>query len=187
MSHTAEITGKKIAGEMVRDFHQYESLMQSIQNLPQALPTLIKEYGIETFDNEEYTMEAVIRKVVNHHSLVDGILLFDIGALFRRYCLWKIHLPDVIPYYAVKSCPDPVIIRFLHTLGVRFDVASRGEINVLNDIGISGDRMIFANPVKHQTHLSNAKSAGVQYTTFDSQYELRKISSVFPRVKLLLR
>jgi len=49
---------------------------------------------------------------------------------------------------AVKSNPDINIVRALAQLGCGFDCASKSEIEEVLSIGVSPDRIIFANPCK---------------------------------------
>jgi ornithine decarboxylase len=164
-----------------------QNMASSIHGLSQGLIYLINEYNIQTFDSDECDIRDIIRKVTKVHSLIDGIFLFHIDHLYDRYFLWHKHLPKVTPFYAVKSCPDKVVISTLKELGVRFDIASRGELMLLKELDIDGKQMLYANPVKHQTHISHAKAEGVEYFTFDSACELKKISTVYPKAKLILR
>ena len=67
-------------------------------------------------------------------------------------------MPRITPYYAVKSCPDPMIIKVLDILGCNFDCASKGEIIGVTDLNITPDRIIYANPVKDPNYLKFARS-----------------------------
>jgi diaminopimelate decarboxylase len=103
--------------------------------------------------------------------------------------LWKRQLPDVIPYYAVKCNPDPVILNVLGKMGVNFDCATQGEIQLVTEkCGVTPDRIIYANPAKMVHHLVYAKSIGVNFTVFDGMDELLKISKIpNQKFELLLR
>jgi ornithine decarboxylase len=178
---------KEIENDLRGNFLSDQQNMVMIHGLSQDLIYLINQYNIQTFDSDECDIRDIIRKVTKVHSLIDGIFLFHIDHLYDRYFLWSKHLPRVTPFYAVKSCPDKVVISTLKELGVKFDIASRGELMLLKELGIDGKQMLYANPVKHQTHISQAKSEGVEYFTFDSVCELKKVSTVYPHAKLILR
>ena len=182
---------KKIIEEIEKDLKDpYKNslgLNDTIRGLSQGLATLINDHQIKMFGVEDFDLEMIIRKIVKNHSMINGLVIINIAALFTRYFLWKEHLPKVTPFYAVKSCDDDVIIKTLKELGVNFDIASRGELTLLKELDVPGERMIFANPVKHHTYISHAKTEGVEYFTFDSIFELKKISIVYPRAKLILR
>ena len=97
-------------------------------------------------------------------------------------------MPQVEPFYAVKSNPDPVIVRLLSALGCGFDCATQGEIELVlsglgNDLNFadkpnSTDKMVYANPQKMKGHLQFAASNGVRRTVFDGEDELYKLASV---------
>lgn len=50
--------------------------------------------------------------------------------------------------------------------------------------GVSGDRIIYANPMKFTSHIEYAKKVGVAMMTADSEDELKKIKEVYPDAKL---
>ncbi len=49
----------------------------------------------------------------------------DIGRVIDLYDSWKIVLPNVQPFYAVKCNNDPVLLKILASLGTGFDCASK--------------------------------------------------------------
>ena len=53
----------------------------------------------------------------------------------EQFNKWVEYLPNVKPYFAVKSNPDDKIIGLLAKLGCGFDCASKNELkNVLNSV-----------------------------------------------------
>jgi len=52
---------------------------------------------------------------------------------------------------------------------------------------VAPSRIIYANPTKMKTHISYAKSSGVDLMTFDNTHELHKIAECFPAARLVLR
>ena len=72
---------------------------------------------------------------------------------------WRAAFPRVVPYYAVKSKPDPAIVRTLMSLGCNFDCASRGEISIVQSIAaqlppdVPKPDIIYANPCKGGGHV----------------------------------
>jgi len=178
---------KEIEDDLRSNFISDQQNKVTINGLSQDLIYLIKQHNIQIFDSDEYDVKDIIREITKVHSLDDGIFLFHIDHLYDRYFLWTKLLPRVEPFYAVKSCPDKVVISVLKELGVRFDIASRGELMLLKELEIDGKNMIYANPVKHHKHISRAKAEGVEYFTFDSVCELKKMSLVYSGAKLILR
>lgn len=97
------------------------------------------------------------------------------------------HIPRLKIYYAIKANPATCILEKLKDLGSNFDVASDGEIEKLQRLKISGERMIYANPVKTVKGLLAAKKAGIRRMTFDSKTEVNKIAEYIPNAEVLVR
>jgi ornithine decarboxylase len=55
------------------------------------------------------------------------------------------------------------------------------------DLGVEPERILYANPCKRNEDIVFAKVCGVSTTTFDSECELRKMSTFYPECKLILR
>lgn len=84
---------------------------------------------------------------------------------------------------------NPVILNVLAKMGVNFDCATQGEIQLVTEkCGVTTDRIIYANPAKMVHHLVYAKSLGINLTVFDSKDELLKLSKIpNQKFELLLR
>jgi len=128
----------------------------------------------------------LVKKIIEKHPL-SVFTTVDLGRLVHQACLWKTFLPRVHPFYAVKSNPDLNILRTLLILGVNFDCASKGEIELIMNLGVDPQQIIFANPAKGYDHLSYAKQNDVRLMTFDNICELRKIVQTFPEAEVVLR
>lgn len=55
------------------------------------------------------------------------------------------------------------------------------------DLGVSADRIIYANPCKQSSYVRYAHEVGVDTMTFDNEQELMKIQQTHPTAKLVLR
>ena len=118
---------------------------------------------------------------------LERFLVIDLGVVTRRFHYWRSVLPRVQPHYAVKCNEDPGILSALAALGASFDCASHSEVETVMSLGVSADRIIYANPCKLPKHLVAVHNAGVGLTTFDSAGELAKIAAMAPDMKVLLR
>lgn len=116
-----------------------------------------------------------------------AFFIADLGEVYRQHLRWVKHLPRVIPHYAVKCNPDNEVLRLLANLGTGFDCASKTEIQQVLDLGVKGDRIIYANPCKAASYIKYAGKVGVQATTFDNAEELHKIAKINPAAQLYLR
>lgn len=153
-----------------------------------SLTWMITQYDIARFDNDEYkSMKDIIPKIISDKNINQSFSILDIGSVIRQYRLWRRYLPNVEIFYAVKCNPDPMILRTLANLGVGFDVASTGEINMAIETDVNRDKMIYANPCKRGEHISYARSQNVAMMTFDNENELLKIAHLHPTAKLVLR
>ncbi|ESR56011.1 diaminopimelate decarboxylase 2 chloroplastic [Citrus sinensis] len=113
--------------------------------------------------------------------------ILDLGVVVTLYNQMISKLPMIHPHYAVKCNPEPALLEALAALGSNFDCASRSEIEAVLALGVSPDRIIYANPCKPVSHIKYAANVGVNLTTFDSVEELHKIRKWHPKCDLLIR
>jgi diaminopimelate decarboxylase len=113
--------------------------------------------------------------------------LVDLEDVCRKHINWITKVPRIVPYYAMKCNPDPMVLRLLAYLGAGFDCASQQEIATVVELGVSPDRIIFANPCKQTSFVKFAYKKGVNYMTFDNEYELYKMKENHPSAKCVLR
>jgi ornithine decarboxylase len=121
-------------------------------------------------------------------SQEDAFLVMDLDVVKHQLDRWRAQLPRADPWFAVKCCPDPGVMRTLAVGGCGFDVASKSELEAaLSMPGLTAERLIYANPCKQPSHIRAAAEAGVHLTTFDNVEELRKIHKINPDAKLVVR
>ncbi|CAK1543499.1 unnamed protein product [Leptosia nina] len=130
---------------------------------------------------------SVIRDIVDEGMQEDPFYVMDLGEVVERYQNWKDLMPRVEPFYAVKCNDDKLLVRTLASLGAGFDCASKAEIQLVMDMGIKPERIIFANPAKMASHIRYATARGVTTMTFDSETELHKIKQCSPDAQLVIR
>jgi len=76
------------------------------------------------------------------------LLTVSLEQIAYNYLFLRNNLPRVQVFYAMKANPAQPILEKMAELGSNFDVASEGEIRRLSEMGVAGERMIYANPVK---------------------------------------
>lgn len=180
---------KRIKQELLRELQEEGEIDIFKVNLPE-LASMVNLKEIQMYDQSEYSIEDVINIIIEQNSSLNSFLIFDMGAVFRRFRIWKRFLPKVESFYAVKSNPDPMLLKTLAGLGLGFDVASKSEIKMVSELLSIEDRaeqVIYANPVRGINHITYAKSQGVDLLTLDSLDELKKLSVYHPQAKLVLR
>jgi len=134
-----------------------------------------------------FVIDDVIKTKLDSHKMEDSFFVVDLGEVARKYKQWTSLLPNVVPFYAVKCNPKLVILKTLADLGTNFDCASMHEIEAVLSIGVSPDRIVYANACKQPSHIRYARKVGVQMMTFDCESELKKVQANYPEAKLLLR
>lgn len=115
------------------------------------------------------------------------LLVLSLEQIEKNYLFLREHLPKVKLYYAMKANPQDQIVQRLADLGACFDVASDGEMQQLRDLGVSPDRVVYANPVKTAGGFAKAQETGVNTFTFDSESEIEKMAKAAPGGRVLLR
>ncbi|KAJ3212670.1 Antizyme inhibitor 1 [Entophlyctis luteolus] len=170
------------AGKTVNAFDS--RISQTVRIARKASDVEIRSDSVEVIMNE---------KMAHYYSLVDNFeeedpfFVADMGEVIRQHIQWKEMLPRVEPFYAMKCCPDPVVIKTLVELGTGFDCASKTEIETALSYGVDPSNIIYANPCKQASHLRYAHSKGIRTLTFDNADELRKIKQHMPNARCVVR
>ncbi|PKI82872.1 ornithine decarboxylase [Malassezia vespertilionis] len=156
-----------------------------------ALPVAETKIGVSLFGGStSQQFKAALDAIDVDACEVDGENAFfvaDLAQIYRQYTRWRRELPHIVPFYAVKCNPEPMVLRLLAALGTGFDCASNGEIEKVLDMGVSPSRIIYANPCKASSFVRRAAKQQVGLTTFDNMDELDKMKRFHPRCKLVVR
>ena len=115
------------------------------------------------------------------------LLMVSLEQIAQNYLFLRRHMPRVRVFYAMKANPAQPVLEKMASMGSSFDVASAGEIRRLSDMGIPGEHMIYANPVKTPASLRLAAEFGVRKFTFDCESEIYKMAQFVPGCDVLLR
>uniref|UniRef100_UPI00358DFF80 ornithine decarboxylase-like isoform X2 n=1 Tax=Myxine glutinosa TaxID=7769 RepID=UPI00358DFF80 len=146
------------------------------------------ELGIRLLENG-FTSPDFLKTKMEEFNLDerDAFIVADMGDIVHKHLRWHEALPRVAPFYAVKCNDRPAVISTLTCLGAGFDCASKNEINMVLQLGVPAERIIFANPCKQSSDIREAAAHGVHTMTFDCEDELVKISQFNPTARLVLR
>jgi len=117
-------------------------------------------------------------------NLETPFLVLDTNYVKENYYKLKNSINDVEIFYAVKANSHTSILETLRDLGASFDVASKGEIEKLMNLGISTDKMSFGNTIKKEKDIKFAWDNGVEYFAVDSEMEVEKIARNAPGAKV---
>jgi ornithine decarboxylase len=114
-------------------------------------------------------------------------LVTDLDVVAQRHAAFTAAMPGVSTCYAMKCNPSPEILRTLAARGSSFEVASLGELRVLQTLGIDPAGVLYSNPVKPPSHIADAYAAGLWRFSFDSPNELAKIAEQAPGAAVYVR
>ncbi len=85
---------------------------------------------LETFDR------ASLEELVEKHET--GFMVLDLSEAEYQYKSLQAAMPGVKIFYALKSLSHPALIKRLKNLGSHFDLATIGEVELVESLGISG-------------------------------------------------
>jgi len=114
-------------------------------------------------------------------------LVMDLDVVADAYETLRRYLPLARIFYAVKANPVDELLSMLRELGSSFDVASRGEVDLVLDKGIAADRISFGNTIKKERDVAYAYDRGVRLYAFDSEAELEKLARAAPGSRVFCR
>jgi len=133
-------------------------------------------------------VNAAVGDLLNDPRVDEPFYVVDLGDICRKVKLWRLKLPRVKAFYAIKCNPLPQVLKTIAHFGLGFDCASKNEIDtVLTETGVDPSRIVYANPCKTKSFIRHARSRGVTRMTFDNATELEKIAEVYPEAELILR
>ncbi len=125
------------------------------------------------------------------HTLVEQygspLLLLDCDVIRRQYRKLAQALPDVDLHYAIKALPSKAVIATLAEEGCGFDIATNGEITLLEELFVGARRTIHTHPIKRDADIRRALRYGCTTFVVDNIDELEKFLPYRHRVGLLLR
>nr|XP_004297134.2 PREDICTED: ornithine decarboxylase-like [Fragaria vesca subsp. vesca]XP_011462934.1 PREDICTED: ornithine decarboxylase-like [Fragaria vesca subsp. vesca] len=164
-----------------RSHHQHHSMESCNVSAPDQVVSK------NSLGDDECFMQKIISSIKKLQQIEEAFYVLDLGLVSNLMETWKRNLPMVQPFYSVKCNPHPDLLATLVAQGSNFDCASPSEIKSILALGVSPDRLIYANPCKASSHIKYAAEVGVNLTTFDSVDEVEKIRKWHPKCSLLIR
>ena len=132
-------------------------------------------------------MNERIARFLADNSPETPCLVVDLDVIAQAYDALRRHLPLARVFYAVKANPAAAIVAMLESKGANFDVASRGEIELCLQSGVTAERLSFGNTIKKEKDIAFAFDAGLRLFAFDSARELEKLSRSAPGAQVFCR
>jgi diaminopimelate decarboxylase len=125
------------------------------------------------------------REIAGHHPEALAALAgtpfyaYDLDVVERRLAALRAVLPPNFEVaYATKANPSLAVVAYLGSLGVGGDIASGGELELIERAGIDPGRVIFTGPGKSRAEHEAAVAAGIRAVTVESPGELERLALV---------
>ncbi len=105
----------------------------------------------------------------------------------RRYRQLTQQLPGFRVHYAVKALPHPIVLTTIAVCGGGFDVATSGEVDHVQRLGLPMDRCVHTNPIKKPADIDHAYAAGIRMFVVENPCEAQKFAGRPDDIELLVR
>ena len=115
------------------------------------------------------------------------LLVLDCNTLRNQYRRLKNALPRVDLYFAIKALPNETVIDVLNKEGCHFDIATQGEVRLLEKNHVPPKKTIHTHPIKRDIDIRSTLRFGCTTFVVDNEFELQKFLRYKERVGLLLR
>ena len=124
---------------------------------------------------------------MEQHNEKSPYLLIDKDVIREKAAIIGKHIRNAKVFYAIKANPDPQILALLNDMGVGFEIASEGELEMLAPLGVDPEQIITSNTMKSPRFLECAAQYGVRYFAFDSHDEIEKLARYAPGSSVYVR
>ncbi len=128
---------------------------------------------------------AQIRRLVDQFG--SPLLIIDCERVRVQLRKLKKALPKVDLHYALKPLPHPAVVQVVMAEGGFLDLATTGEVQLVQSLGASPERCIHTHPIKRGQDIRNALEFGVTTFVADNPDEVQKFARLGDRARLLLR
>ena len=149
---------------------------------PLELPAEIRvELEALHADNETRRIESL---VALHGS---PLMIIDCDRVREQYQALHHALPGVTLHFALKPLPHPAVVGTLLQEGASFDLASSGEVDLVQAAGVPAEKTIHTHPIKRDSDIRHALDYGCNVFVVDNLNELEKFIAYRHRAELLVR
>jgi len=90
-------------------------------------------------------------------------------------------------HYAIKALFHPAALAALAELGSFFDVSTSGELTLLRELNIAGNRIIHTHPLKRDRDIRDPIAFGCETFVADNAEELTKLVPYRDQISVLSR
>jgi ornithine decarboxylase len=128
---------------------------------------------------------AEIRRLVKEFG--SPLIILDCERVRVQYRKLRKALPGVDLHYALKPMPHPSVVNTIVAEGGYLDLATTGEVQLVDRLGVAPERCIHTHPIKRPQDIANAIKFGVRTFVADNPDEVRKFERHTADAELLLR
>ena len=133
---------------------------------------------------EQFDRASLEELVAKHET---PFMVLDLEEVDYQFKSLQAALPGVKLFYALKSLSHPELIKRLKSLGSYFDLATIGEVELVESLGITGDQCIHTHPIKKDKEIKRALQFGCNRFVVDNLEELKKFIPYAGQVELIIR
>ncbi|MDH5611232.1 MAG: type III PLP-dependent enzyme [Gammaproteobacteria bacterium] len=148
--------------------------------------TIVERFAEESHPDvlEEFDRASLEELVEKHET---PFMVLDLSEVDYQYKLLQAALPGVKLFYALKSLSHPSLIKRLKSLGSNFDLATIGEVELVESLGITGDQCIHTHPIKKDKEIKRALEFGCNRMVVDNMDELKKFIPYAGQAEIIIR
>ncbi|MBR4248164.1 MAG: type III PLP-dependent enzyme [Treponema sp.] len=140
------------------------------------------------FDRKDYISDSAWNRFLDASKNFSTPNIFiDLRTIKKNFLQLKDLFPYAYIYYAVKSNPGVPVIKLLRDLGSNFDIASRYELGMVLDLGVSPDKLSYGNTIKKAADIKYFYEKGVRMFATDSKEDLKNIAREAPGSRIYVR
>ena len=133
---------------------------------------------------EQFDRASLEELVAKHET---PFMVLDLEEIDYQYKSLQAALPGVKLFYALKALSHPEMIKRLKSLGSYFDLATIGEVELVESLGIKGDQCIHTHPIKKDKEIARALEFGCTRFVVDNFEEMKKFYKYAGQVELIIR
>ncbi|WP_178861988.1 type III PLP-dependent enzyme [Thiomicrorhabdus cannonii] len=148
--------------------------------------SIVEQFAEESHPDvlEQFDRASLEELVAKHET---PFMVLDLEEVDYQYKSLQAALPGVKLFYALKSLSHPELIKRLKSLGCNFDLATIGEVELVESLGITGDQCIHTHPIKKDKEIKRALEFGNKRFVVDNIEEMKKFYKYAGQVELIIR
>ncbi|WP_319380284.1 type III PLP-dependent enzyme [Thiomicrorhabdus sp.] len=147
---------------------------------------ILQHFAEQTHPDELQQFDrSSLQELVTKHET--PFMVLDLEEVDYQYKSLQAALPDAKLFYALKSLSHPELIKRLKSLGCYFDLATIGEVELVESLGIRGEQCIHTHPIKKDKEIKRALEFGCTRFVVDNFSEMQKFYPYAGQVELIIR